>query len=91
MVDSTVSIVSTIEQRDRQIEADGFHVLRFWDNQVFQETQDVLEEIFRALQLSRPLPSLPPQARRELNTLTFHSAHRTPADAACTIRGEKQT
>lgn len=37
-------------RRDRQIEAEGFRVLRFWDNQVFQETQAVLEVILQALE-----------------------------------------
>ena len=50
------------EQRDRLIEAQGFRVLRFWDNQVFQETQAVLEQIMRALGLVAPIPNLPPQA-----------------------------
>lgn len=55
-------------RRDSQMEAQGFRVLRFWDNQVFQETQAVLEVILRALeertapQLACPHPSLPPQA-----------------------------
>ncbi len=51
------------EQRDRLIEAHRFRVLRFWDNQVFQETQAVLQEIMRALESTVPHPNLPPQAR----------------------------
>jgi adenine-specific DNA-methyltransferase len=50
------------EQRDRRIEAVGFRVLRFWNNQVLEETQAVLEAILRALELSCPHPNLPPQA-----------------------------
>jgi adenine-specific DNA-methyltransferase len=50
------------EHCDRRIEAEGFRVLRFWDNQVLQETQAVLEEILRALEASCPHPCLPPQA-----------------------------
>jgi adenine-specific DNA-methyltransferase len=50
------------ERREREIEARGFRVLRFWDNQVFQETTAVLEVILKALELSRPHPGLPPQA-----------------------------
>ena len=50
------------ERRDRQIEAQGFRVLRFWDNQVFQETEAVLEDILRSLQSTRPHPNLPPRA-----------------------------
>ncbi|MGZ5229847.1 MAG: endonuclease domain-containing protein, partial [Burkholderiales bacterium] len=37
------------EHRDLRIAAEGFRVLRFWDNQVFLETQAVLEVILRAL------------------------------------------
>ncbi len=54
--------------RDSQMEAMGFGVLRFWDNQVFQETQAVLEVILRALEERSslhpacPHPSPPPQA-----------------------------
>lgn len=55
-------------RRDMQMEAQGFRVLRFWDNQVFRETQAVLEVILRALEERSslhpacPLPSPPPQA-----------------------------
>jgi len=50
-------------RRDLQMEAQGFRVLRFWDNQVFQETQAVLEVILRALEeRTPPHPNLPPQA-----------------------------
>ena len=49
-------------QRDRLIEAQGFRVLRFWDNQVFLETRAVLDEIMRVLEVSCPHPDLPPQA-----------------------------
>jgi very-short-patch-repair endonuclease len=38
------------EHRRRRIEAEGFRVLRFWDNQVFQETHAMLEVILRALE-----------------------------------------
>ena len=48
--------------RDRQIEARGFCVLRFWDNEVFRETEAVLEQIMRALEVNRPHPNPPPQA-----------------------------
>ena len=46
------------EERDRLIEAQGFRVLRFWDNQVFLETQAVLEQIMRALESPAPHPDL---------------------------------
>jgi adenine-specific DNA-methyltransferase len=43
------------EHRDRQLEARGFRVLRFWDNQVLQETQSVLQVISRALESRNPI------------------------------------
>ena len=49
-------------QRDRRIKAQGFRIIRFWDNQVFQETSGVLDIILRALELTSPHPNLPPQA-----------------------------
>jgi hypothetical protein len=46
------------------METEGFRILRFWDNQVFQETQTVLEVILRALEgRIYPHPNPPPQAR----------------------------
>ena len=53
---------SNDQVRDRQIEARGFCVLRFWDNEVFRETEAVLEQIMRALEVNRPRPNPPPQA-----------------------------
>ena len=50
------------KQRDRLIEAQGFLVLRFWDNQVFQKTQAVLEQIVQASEARCPHPSPSPQA-----------------------------
>ena len=57
-------------QRGCLIEAQGFRVLRFWDNQVFLETQAVLEEIMRALESTVPHPSLPPQAGEGTESLS---------------------
>ena len=37
-------------QRDAELKALGFTVLRFWNNQVLQETQAVLAEILRVLE-----------------------------------------
>ena len=64
-------------QRDRLIEAQGFRILRFWDNQVFLETQAVLQEIMRALEASSPHPDpaalqvcpCPPQAEEGMESI----------------------
>jgi very-short-patch-repair endonuclease len=37
------------KQRSSEIESRGFQIIRFWDNQIFQETQAVLEAILKAL------------------------------------------
>ena len=50
------------KRRDGKIEAQGFRVLRFWNNQVFEETTAVLDVILKALALACPHPNLPPQA-----------------------------
>ena len=50
------------ERRDSQLQAQGFRVLRFWDNQVFQETQAVLDAVLHVLQSRCPHPNLPPHA-----------------------------
>jgi very-short-patch-repair endonuclease len=46
-------------RRSAYLETQGFRVLRFWNDQVFKETDAVLELIAAFL---RPHPSLPPQA-----------------------------
>ncbi|MDB5967954.1 MAG: hypothetical protein JWQ90_404 [Hydrocarboniphaga sp.] len=47
------------EMRTQYLQARGFRVLRFWNDQVFKETNAVLEVIAASL---RPHPGLPPQA-----------------------------
>ena len=47
---------------DRNLAAQGFRVLRFWNDQVFKETEAVLEQIMRALGVNSPHPNPPPQA-----------------------------
>ena len=49
-------------QRDAWLAAQGITVLRFWNNQVLQETENVLQAIWQALpeMISLPLPSPSP-------------------------------
>ncbi|MGH8504492.1 MAG: endonuclease domain-containing protein, partial [Stenotrophobium sp.] len=42
-------------KRDEWFEENGFRVLRFWNDQVLQETEAVLEEILRVVEAA-PLP-----------------------------------
>ena len=46
-------------ERDRQLAAAGFRILRFWNNQVFQETAAVVETIMAAIEETHPHPSPP--------------------------------
>ena len=47
-------------RRDARLITDGYRVLRFWNNQVFEETTAVLETILDELQALCPHPDLPP-------------------------------
>ena len=49
--------------RDRWLIAQGFEVVRFWNDQVLTKTNDVVEAIFRALNEPPPLSS--PEAGEE--------------------------
>ena len=49
-------------ERDLKLATEGFRVLRFWDNDVFHETEAVLDAIFHFLDSTAPHPNLPPQA-----------------------------
>lgn len=50
------------QRRTRWLEQRGFHVLRFWDNQVFMELEAVLRVIEAALTCPPPWPSPTPSA-----------------------------
>jgi very-short-patch-repair endonuclease len=50
------------ENRTRFIEAQGYRVLRFWNNEVLTQTDAVRERILQALQDDNPHPSPLPQA-----------------------------
>ena len=49
-------------QRDAWLSGEGFTLLRFWNDQVLNQTEAVLEEVLRHLP---PLPNPPPQGGRE--------------------------
>ena len=46
-------------ERDRRLNEAGFRVLRFWNNQVLQETDSVVEAIWIALQERQDIGSSP--------------------------------
>jgi very-short-patch-repair endonuclease len=45
------------EQRTRYLESCGYTVLRFWNNEVLNETEAVLEKIRLALETASPSPT----------------------------------
>jgi very-short-patch-repair endonuclease len=51
--------------RTRWLESRGYRVLRFWNGDVLQDIEGVLETIYRAL-AETPHPNPPPQGGREL-------------------------
>jgi lysyl-tRNA synthetase class 2 len=57
-------------QRTKILEAMGYLVLRYWNNDVMQNTDGVLEDIYAALERHRPEPPHPlplPSGERELS------------------------
>jgi very-short-patch-repair endonuclease len=50
------------ENRTRFMQAEGYRVLRFWNNEVLTQTDAVRERILQALQEGSPHPSPLPQA-----------------------------
>ena len=44
------------QRRDKRLQEAGFHVLRFWNNQVLQETDAVVEAIWAALHSAAVTP-----------------------------------
>ena len=48
-------------RRDARINVNGYRVVRFWNNQVFEETTAVLEVILNELLTARPHPVLLPR------------------------------
>jgi very-short-patch-repair endonuclease len=55
--------VSHDEQRTAVLREAGIHTIRFWNNEVFTNTEAVLEKIYMEL-VERSSPSPPPLSRR---------------------------
>ena len=53
------------EQRDEYLKQEGVTVLRFWNNQVFDEIEGVLDMIYTMLERRTPHPNPLPQGERE--------------------------
>ena len=57
------------DERTRYLEARGYRVLRFWNHDVLNKTDDVLKAIWSVLREENeedPLPGLPPNQRADL-------------------------
>jgi very-short-patch-repair endonuclease len=44
-------------RRDAYLESQGFRILRFWNNEIFENEEGVLTRVFEALQSPLPNPS----------------------------------
>ena len=53
------------ERRTCYLNEHGFRVLRFWNNQMFNEMRAVLDVIAAAMMSPRPTPVLPPKREEE--------------------------
>ena len=54
-------------ERDAWLKSKGYRVLRFWNSDVLQNLEGVLERISLVLNAVTPLPNPPPQGGRELD------------------------
>jgi very-short-patch-repair endonuclease len=52
--------------RDKWLESQGFKVLRFWNNDIFENLDGVGQEIIKAL--ASPSPALPTRGREQTRT-----------------------
>ena len=57
------------ERRDAYLRRQGFRILRFWNNEIFNEEEAVMERIYDALQAPLPNPS-PAEGRGALGGAT---------------------
>jgi very-short-patch-repair endonuclease len=61
------------QRRTELMKAEGFRVLRFWNNEVLAQTEAVLETILRALQHEDPHPNPLPRAGEGARQQDIHS------------------
>lgn len=64
---------SSDASRDAWLTEQGFRVLRFWNNEILQNTEAVLETILSALIETPPLPNPSPTRGEGLKTVHFDS------------------
>ncbi len=49
------------DQRSAELAGHGYHIIRFWNNEVLDNLDGVLEAVRSALETPPPLPASPPQ------------------------------
>jgi len=72
------------EVRTRWLEIEGYHVLRFWNNDLIENIDGVMETIYAALYGSRdaePMPLKHERRRKDHPTPARHSASETRVNA----------
>jgi len=70
-------------QRSAFLAERGFRVLRFWNNEVLQQTASVLEQILATLdELKHPSPQPSPQGEREYDACLFVESSRPAKNEA---------
>jgi hypothetical protein len=72
------------EVRTRWLEIEGYRVLRFWNNDLIENIDGVMETIYAALYGSRdaePMPLKPERRRKDHPTPARHSASETRVNA----------
>ena len=63
--------------RDASLNRMGFRVLRFWNNDVMQNFEVVLNIVLQNLQITTPLPGPLPQGERGDNKLNLNDSNGT--------------
>ncbi len=69
------------DERTRWLTAEGYRVIRFWNNEVVENIDGVIETIYKAVYGSRDFQSTPLKHKRRRRSVS-PAAHPTPARVA---------
>jgi very-short-patch-repair endonuclease len=75
------------EQRDEYLREEGVTVLRFWNNQLFDEFEGVLDMIYATLERLTPHPNPLPQGERERSARQKDAQRDRPCSSSQECRG----
>ena len=80
------------ERRDRDLGLRGFRVLRFWNNEVDQRLDDVLQSIYEAVSHAEPPPSpaLPPSRGKGAERGASMSTHGRSGDSKAGLAADAE-